>query len=69
MLGILTRVDSGYDGLTDKHVMYTGDPVIEVLVVLSNTVRFSEYIPVCCRVGMQVPLFKGMVTCPLIGSE
>ena len=40
--------------------------MIEVLVVLSNIVRFSVSVPVGCRVGMQVSLFnKGMVSCPL----
>ena len=28
-------------------------------------VRVPEYVPVCCRIGVQVPLFKGKDTCPL----
>ena len=28
-------------------------------------VRVSEYVPICCRVGMQVPFYKGKDTCTL----
>ena len=28
-------------------------------------VRVTEYVPVCCRLGMQVPLYKGKDTCTL----
>ena len=55
----------GYDGLTAEHIAHAGFPMIESLTILCNMVRISEYVPICCRMGMQVPLFKGKDTCPL----
>ena len=56
---------AGVDCLTSEHIQYAGEALIDVLVLLFNMVRESEYVPVCCRVGMQVPLYKGKDTCTL----
>ena len=56
---------AGYDGLTAEHIIFLGSPIVDTLTILCNMVRSSEYVPICCRIGMQVPLFKAMDTCPL----
>ena len=56
---------AGVDCLTAEHLLYAGDALVDTLVILFNMVRISEYVPVCCRVGMQVPLYKGKDTCTL----
>ena len=56
---------AGYDGLTAEHIIFLGSPIVDTLTILCNMVRSSEYVPICCRIGMQVPLFKGKDTCPL----
>ena len=60
-----SRKASGFDGVTAEHVRNAGDSMITSLTVLCNSVRVSEYIPACCRVGVRVPLYKGKDTCPL----
>ena len=39
--------------------------MVTSLTILCNAVRVTEYVPTCCRLGIQVPLFKGKDTCPL----
>ena len=56
---------SGLDGVTTEHLRYAGDSMVTSLTNLCNSVRVSEYIPACCRVGVQIPLYKGKDTCPL----
>ena len=56
---------SGFDDLTAEHIVHAGDSMISILMIICNMVRVSEYVPTCCRIGVQVPLFKGKDTCPL----
>ena len=55
----------GFDDVTAEHLRYGGSVVIELLSLLYNTIVASEYIPLCCRTGVQVPLYKGKDTCTL----
>ena len=56
---------SGIDGVTAEHIRNAGGSMVTSLTILCNCVRSAEYIPTCCRVGVQVPLYKGKDTCPL----
>ena len=55
---------AGADCLTSEHLQYAGDTLVDVLVILFDMVRVSAYVPVCCRVGMQVPLYKERTPAP-----
>ena len=49
----------GMDGVTKEHLVYAGHMMVEVLCMIFNWVRVSEYIPITFRRGVQVPLYKG----------
>ena len=55
----------GFDKITSEHIKYAGAPLRNVLLVLYNYMIDLEYVPVCCRTGVQVPLYKGKDTCTL----
>ena len=49
----------GFDGVTGEHIQYAGTSLQKVLLTLYNYMVDLEYVPVCCRTGVQVPLYKG----------
>ena len=55
----------GFDNVTGEHIKYAGETIDEVLLLLYNSMMDLEYVPVCCRTGVQVPLYKGKDTCTL----
>ena len=55
----------GFDRITSEHIKYAGAPLWNVLLLLYNHMLDLEYVPVCCRTGVQVPLYKGKDTCAL----
>ena len=55
----------GYDGVTSEHIVYGGEKMFELLRLLFNGIIDLEYVPLCFRVGVQVPLFKGKKLCNL----
>ena len=55
----------GFDRITSEHIKYAGAHIRNVLLVLYNYMIVLEYVPVCCRTGVQVPLYKGKDTCTL----
>ena len=55
----------GYDGIMSEHLLYAGPMLMNILCDLYNTIRISEYIPLCFKLGVQVPLYKGKDTCVL----
>ena len=55
----------GYDNITSEHVKNAGSTLSNPLTLMYNGMTECEYIPVCCRTGVQVPLYKGKDTCTL----
>ena len=53
------RKAAGYDRVTAEHIVFAGEGMENVLLLLYNAVLDLEYIPVCFRTGVQIPLFKG----------
>ena len=49
---------SGFDGVTAEHIAYTGNSMVNFLVVATNFMREKEYVPKCFKVGVQVPPSK-----------
>ena len=52
----------GLDGVTKEHLVYAGNKMVEILVVLFNWIVLVEYIPLNFRRGVQIPLYKGKNT-------
>ena len=55
----------GYDDVTSEHLLYAGEHLISILCILYNACVANEYIPICFRKGLQVPLYKGKNACSL----
>ena len=55
----------GYDGVMSEHLSYAGPMLVHVLRNLYNAICSTEYIPLCFKLGVQVPLYKGKDTCVL----
>ena len=55
----------GFDEVTAEHILYAGDSLSDILLILYNAVLRTEYVPLCFRTGVQVPLYKGKDTCAL----
>ena len=55
----------GFDDITTEHLQYAGDNLIGILCILYNACIKNEYVPVCFRRGLQVPLYKGKNACSL----
>ena len=55
----------GFDGVMSEHLSYAGSMLVDILCILYNTIRSTEYIPLCFKLGVQVPLYKGKDTCIL----
>ena len=55
----------GFDGILSEHLLYAGPMLVDILCNLYNSIRSSEYIPLCFKLGVQVPLYKGKDTCVL----
>ncbi|CAG2200619.1 unnamed protein product [Mytilus edulis] len=49
----------GPDRITNEHILYGGDQVIKCLCTLFNMILKTEYLPVCFRHGIIIPLYKG----------
>ncbi|CAG2216620.1 unnamed protein product [Mytilus edulis] len=49
----------GPDRITNEHILYGGDQVIKCLCKLFNMILKTEYLPVCFRHGIIIPLYKG----------
>ena len=49
----------GYDGVTKEHLKNADPVMIDILCLMYNRIRRSEYIPVNFRRGIQIPLYKG----------
>ena len=49
----------GFDRIVAEHIKYAGESIVDLLCTLYNEIRDIEYIPVCFRLGVQIPLFKG----------
>ena len=50
---------AGFDRIVSEHIKFAGKSTVDLLCILYNKIRVSEYIPVCFRRGVQIPLFKG----------
>ena len=48
-----------------QQIIYAGPAVSNLLCELFNAIREVEYIPLCFKRGVQVPLYKGKDTCIL----
>ena len=59
------RKAPGVDGISTEHVIYAGEALVHILVVLFNLIIEREYVPENLRRGIQVPLFKGKNLCSL----
>ena len=55
----------GHDNIMSEHIQLAGRPMVEILCTLFNAIMEREYIPVCFKRGVQVPLYKGKDTCIL----
>ena len=55
----------GFDGVMSEHLSYAGPILTGILCNLYNSVRRTEYIPLCFKLGVQIPLYKGKDTCVL----
>ena len=55
----------GFDGIMSEHIQNAGPLVSNFLCTLFNAIRDTEYIPICFKRGVQVPLYKGKDTCIL----
>ena len=54
-----------YNGIIAEHLQYTGPALIDLLVTTFNAILSTEYVPVCCHLSTQIPLYKGKYTCVL----
>ena len=48
---------AGFDEITSEHLAFGGECIVDALCLLFNIIREIEYIPICFRWGVQVPLF------------
>ena len=55
----------GFDGIMAEHLQYAGPLVANLLCTLFNAIRDTEYIPLCFKRGVEIPLYKGKDTCVL----
>ena len=55
----------GYDNISTEHIIFAGPGLISVLCRLYNACIEIEYVPICFRKGVQVPLYKGKGSCSL----
>ena len=55
----------GVDDIMAEHIAFAGPVMSSFLCKLFNAIRVNEYIPVCFKRGVQVPLYKGKDTCVL----
>ena len=55
----------GFDNVTTEHLVYAGPLMVDFLCKLYNVICDLEYIPICFRRGVQIPLYKGKDTCTL----
>ena len=49
----------GFDKIVAEHFKNAGKHTVDLLCILYNMIRDSEYIPICFRRGVQIPLYKG----------
>ena len=49
----------GFDKVSSEHIAFGGPNLTSLLCEIFNMIIDIEYIPVCFRYGIQVPLFKG----------
>ena len=59
------RKAPGVDGITTEHILYAGDTMVSIILLLFNLIVSREYVPENLRRGIQVPLFKGKNLCSL----
>ena len=55
----------GFDNVTTEHLVYAGPLMVDFLCKLYNAMCDLEYIPICFRRGVKIPLYKGKDTCTL----
>ena len=55
----------GFDDISTEHLRYAGPVLSITLCELYNACIKKEYVPLCFRKGVQVPLYKGKGTCSL----
>ena len=55
----------GYDSVCAEHIQYGGYNLSYILCSLFNSCIQKEYVPICLRRGIQIPLFKGKNACSL----
>ena len=49
----------GFDYITTEHLKWAADILVTLLSILYNTCIQNEYVLICLRRGLQVPLYKG----------
>ena len=55
----------GYDQICAEHIQYGGENLVLLLCSLFNICIQREYVPICFRRGVQIPLYKGKNACSL----
>ena len=55
----------GFDDITTEHIVYASDILTLILCLLFNACIRNEYVPICFKRGVQIPLFKGKNACSL----
>ena len=60
-----SRKAPGVDGISTEHVVFAGDVMVGILLLLLNLIIDREYVSENLRRGIQVPLFKGKKLCSL----
>ena len=53
------KKSAGEDGLTAEHLKYGGNCIIVWLAEILNAIVDSEQIPVCLKLGITIPIYKG----------
>ena len=49
----------GFDKIVAEHFKNAGKHTVDLLCILFNMIRDLEFIPICFRMGVQIPLYKG----------
>ena len=55
----------GFDSITAEHIQFASEILLEILCILFNQCINIEYVPICFRRGIQIPIFKGKNACSL----
>ena len=53
------KKSAGEDGFTAEHLKYGGNCIIVWLAEILNAIVDSEQIPVCLKLGITIPIYKG----------